>query len=186
MRFLLCLVGALLLVGSVHAEELIDYGNWCGVRNTQDDENYRCIDGVDCACRQHDLCIERHLKDGYTLELHKCSCDKDFLKALPGASCSKPKCPVYKEAAIELFRRKPCIEYKRPCIMGHCTEIPVPGVGGTAATGPSTESVVDDAKDAVDAARDAVKDVADVANDAAKRGRDAIRNVAPRVPKKPW
>lgn len=99
---------------------LADYGNWCGANNTRSDRNYPTVDGVDEACRHHDLCIRDH---GY----HECNCDNDFIKRLRKAKASNEHGESYRVAAIVLFQKKPCECRRRRCILrnpinGNCVK----------------------------------------------------------------
>lgn len=51
------------------------YGNWCGDGHTQADRNYWVFDGLDWACRTHDLCYRD--KGYFNVE-----CDKHFIRQL--------------------------------------------------------------------------------------------------------
>eukprot|EP00562_Extubocellulus_spinifer_P019298 CAMPEP_0178582140 /NCGR_PEP_ID=MMETSP0697-20121206/23568_1 /TAXON_ID=265572 /ORGANISM="Extubocellulus spinifer, Strain CCMP396" /LENGTH=166 /DNA_ID=CAMNT_0020217857 /DNA_START=176 /DNA_END=676 /DNA_ORIENTATION=+ len=104
-----------------------DYGNWCGYGNTRSDPYYPCKDGVDCVCREHDHCLDRH---GY----HKCGCDYHFIRDLTSASCSNSRCEAYRVAALAAFQVKPCKCKNRHCIRifgkKHCTTTSYWGLGG--------------------------------------------------------
>lgn len=50
------------------------HGKWCGPGHSGHSESTSCIDALDCACKDHDLCYEKY---GYL----NCRCDNDFVKA---------------------------------------------------------------------------------------------------------
>lgn len=110
---------------------LSDYGNWCGTNNTRSDPNYPTEDGVDAACRDHDLCIAKH---GY----HSCSCDGRFIRNLQSASARNEHGETYRLGAIALFQGKVCECRYEKCIKlcnfrrcwKECTHLKSFGIGG--------------------------------------------------------
>lgn len=87
-----------------------EYGNWCGYNNSKDDPSHTVVDGVDEACRQHDLCLKGA---GY----HKCNCDAAFISALARSGARDGNGEAYRVAAIAAFSLKPCeCRHDLPCI----------------------------------------------------------------------
>ena len=78
------------------------YGNWCGDGHghATTDRNYPVVDGLDWACKLHDICYDDH---GY----FNARCDRKFIdalkKLLASNTLNKPGARVYAAAAYAFF-----------------------------------------------------------------------------------
>jgi len=95
------------------------YGNWCGLQATA--ANAFPIDGVDNACRSHDL------SPGYSAKLptleQVVQADRQFVADLSLAVPSTPYGDMYKEGAIQVMQAKTTYEQaNRTTVLSGCAD----------------------------------------------------------------